>query len=85
MATVLIDIVRTPSNKLYIIVQSQVPLSQLKKTAASLKSKGYADAKILEKDNKFRVSIMEFTLKEKADSVLREIKKSYKDAWLLKY
>jgi hypothetical protein len=80
-----IEIVRERREKLYIIVQSLLPLTQLKKTAVSLRSKGYPDAKILEKDHKCRVSIMEFDNKEKADSALREVKKSYKDAWLLKY
>jgi len=80
-----VEIVRARTEKLYIIVQSLLPLTQLKKTAESLKSQGYADAKILEKDRKFRVSIMEFDVKIKADSALREVKKLYQDAWLLKY
>jgi hypothetical protein len=80
-----VEIVKTRTEKLYIIVKSMRPLNELKKTAENLKSQGYAEAKILEKDQKYRVSIMEFDSKEKADSALREVKKSYKDAWLLKF
>jgi hypothetical protein len=80
-----VEFVKTRTDKLYIIVKSMRPLAELKKTVESLKSQGYTEAKILEKDNKFRVSILEFEVKEKADNALREIKKTYKDAWLLKY
>lgn len=79
------EIIKTRTGKIYIIVKSLLPLSELKKTAEFLKSQGYANAKILEKDNKFRVSIMEFDFKAKADSALRKVKKTYKDAWLLKF
>lgn len=80
-----VEIIKTRSEKIYIIVKSLLPLNELKKTAESLKSQGYTDTKILEKDKKFRVSIMEFDFKAKADSALREVKKTFKDAWLLKY
>lgn len=79
------EIIKARKGKFYIIVKSLMPLNELKKTAESLKSQGYTDAKILEKDNKFRVSIMEFDLKAKAESALREVQKTFKDAWLLKF
>ena len=50
-----------------------------------LRSLGYQEAKILERENKYRVSILEFDMKVKTDSALREVRKTYKDAWLLKY
>lgn len=70
--------------KYYIIVSSQQPRVKSTAYAEELVAKGYPDAKVLEYEEKIRVSIMEFMEKQKADSALREIKKTYKDAWLLK-
>jgi hypothetical protein len=66
----------------YIVVKSQFPLEDMKKTAGELKAGGYPQAKVIQKDGKIRVSIMEFTNKAKADSALREVRKMYKDAWI---
>jgi hypothetical protein len=77
-------VIKTRTGLYYIIVKSQVPMTECRKTLDQLKAKGYTDAKILEKDNKLRVSIMELQGKTAADSALRSIKKIYRDAWLLK-
>ncbi len=60
-------------------------MGEMKSALEDLKSQGYRDAKILEKEDKVRLSIMEFKVKASADSALREIRKNYKDAWILKY
>jgi cell division septation protein DedD len=73
------------SGTYYIIVSSQQPMAKSGKLVEELKAKGYADAKVLAKDNKVRVSIAELPDKAKADSALREVKKLYKDAWILKW
>ncbi|HTX89552.1 MAG TPA: SPOR domain-containing protein [Bacteroidales bacterium] len=69
----------------YIIVKSQYPIADMNKSLADLKANGYPDARLIERDNKTRLSIMEFQLKAKADSALREVKKKFKDAWILSY
>ncbi len=69
----------------YIIIKSLYPVADMKKSLADLKAKGYSGAKILERDNKVRLSIMDFSAKATADSALREVKKIYGDAWILKY
>ena len=66
----------------YIIVSSQQPRAKSNQFASELITKGYKDAKVLVKDNKVRVSIMEVNDKSKADSALREVKRIYKDAWI---
>jgi len=68
----------------YIIVSSQQPMGKSNKLASELLAKGYKDAKVMVKNNKVRVSIMEVNNKSAADSVLREVKKIYKDAWIYK-
>ena len=80
--------VKNGSNELpglyYIIVSSQQPKAKSNQLASELIVKGYKDAKVLVKNNKVRVSIMEFKEKPAADSALREIKKIYNDAWIYK-
>ncbi len=66
----------------YIIVSSQQPRVKSSQFASELILKGYKDAKVLIRNNKVRVSIMEFKEKSTIDSALREIKKIYKNAWI---
>jgi hypothetical protein len=68
----------------YIIVRGQSGQKEMQRVVTDLKSKGFQDAKILENNNLRRVSIMEFRLKSKADSALRQVKKTWVDAWILK-
>jgi hypothetical protein len=68
----------------YIIVSSQQPKVKSNQLASDLLAKGYKDAKVMVKNNKVRVSILEVSDKSAADSALREIKKIYKDAWIYK-
>jgi hypothetical protein len=79
-----IEIHRERTNKYYIVVKSQLPLSESKRAVQKFISEGYADAKILQKEKKLRVSILEFSDKAVADSALIEVKKTFKDAWLMK-
>lgn len=72
------------AGKYYIIVKSQITIDAAKKAVTELKAKGFSDVRIIERDNKIRVSVGEFLVKEEADSKLREIRQTYKDAWLLK-
>ena len=50
----------------------------------SLKAKDYPAAKVISKDDKIRVSVFESPLKTVATAKLREVKKTYRDAWLYK-
>ena len=82
-------IVKTESQKpgkdyYYIIVRGQSGQKEMQRVVNDLKSRGYPDAKILESRNLRRVSIMEFRVKPRADSALRQVKKTWTDAWILK-
>ena len=68
----------------YIIVKSGLPVNVMKKTVSDLISQGYRGTKLLARDNKLRVSIMEMDTKPRADSALREVRKIFHDAWILK-
>ncbi len=68
----------------YIIVNSSLPKEAANKLVSSLQAKGYPDAKLLESNGKLRVSIFESTDKAGIMLKLKEVKKIYRDAWLLK-
>jgi hypothetical protein len=68
----------------YIIVNSTLPREAAIKLVNTLKSKGYTDAKLLENNGKLRVSIHESHDKAAITVKLKEVKVTYRDAWLLK-
>jgi hypothetical protein len=78
-----VPVVNKPEvGKYYIITLSNQPESVMQKALNTAVTKGYPDAKILNGDKK-RLSVAEFRQKAAADSALRVIRKSYKDAWIL--
>jgi len=76
---------RTPdSGHYYIIVKSQLPLSEAENVVKQLLAKGYKQSKILQNGEKLRVSIFDSADRDEAIRRLSEAKTLYKDAWLLK-
>ena len=69
----------------HIIVAGGISLKDAEAIATQLKSKGFADAKALNTDDKVRVSISSFNNRDEATKQLLKIKKNetYKNAWLL--
>jgi hypothetical protein len=68
----------------YIIVKTNLPRDQAEKLVLSLKDSGYPSAGVYEKDGKIRVSAFESPDKALSMAKLKDIKKIYKDAWVLK-
>ena len=68
----------------YIIVKTSVPLDAAKKMVNELRAGEFPEAVVLEKDDKIRVSVFESSDKPMVMTKLKEVKKTYKDAWLLK-
>ena len=68
----------------YIIVKGVAPEKELLQCLKELQAKGYSSSRIFEYNGKRRVSIMEFSDKAKTDSALRQIRKTWTDAWVLK-
>ena len=69
----------------HIIVAGGISLKDAEAIATQLKSKGFADAKALNTDDKVRVSISTFNNRDEATKQLLELRKNetYKNAWLL--
>jgi hypothetical protein len=68
----------------YIIVKTNLSMETATKFVNSMKAKDYPDARVIAKDGKIRVSVFESPLKTVATAKLREVKKTYRDAWLYK-
>ena len=68
----------------YIIVKGVAPEKELQRFLTDLQSKGYKTSRLIERDGKQRVSIMNFLDKAKADSALIKVRKNWPDAWILK-
>ncbi|MEI6435347.1 MAG: CAP domain-containing protein [Bacteroidota bacterium] len=68
----------------YVIVKTNLSTDAAHKLVEELRSKNYSQAKFLEKDGKTRVSVFGPSDKASAAMKLKEVKKIYKDAWLLR-
>ena len=67
-----------------IIIKTNLSLDAATKLADTLKAGAYPGATVQEKNGKFRISVFESADKFLVMAKLKEVKKSYKDAWLLK-
>jgi hypothetical protein len=68
----------------YIIIKSNLPMESATRMIPKLITDGYPAARVLEKDGKARISVFESPNKTETMARLKEIKRKYKDAWLLK-
>ncbi|HPS62000.1 MAG TPA: CAP domain-containing protein [Bacteroidales bacterium] len=68
----------------YIVIKTNLKKDSAEKIAAGLRETGYPLAKVLDQDGKIRLSAFESPDKKVVMMQLREVKKVYKDAWLLK-
>ena len=68
----------------YIIVKTNLTMETAAKLVNSLKEKDYPGAKVITKDDKIRVSVFESSSKPEVMAKLKEVKKTYRDAWLYK-
>lgn len=67
----------------YLIVGSFRERSQAETEVRRLKSGGYADARVVEKDGNFRISIYDFTDLEQAQNMRRQMDAVFKDIWIM--
>jgi hypothetical protein len=68
----------------YIIVRTNISKEAAGKLIVKLKAEGYSDAKYHNTQGKTRISVFETKNRQDALNRLKEVKKVYKDAWLLK-
>jgi hypothetical protein len=68
----------------YVIVKTNITEQAATKLILQLNAAGFPNASIMKKDGKIRVAASGPADKPTAATTLKEIKKTYKDAWLLK-
>lgn len=81
---VLVSKTDSTSGIYYIIVKSNLTREASDKLVATFRVGVYPGAKVLEKDGKLRISVYESPDRATVQAKLKEVKKTYKDAWLLK-
>jgi hypothetical protein len=79
------QVISAPTGYFYIIVGNFASLSEAKEKLKDFHKQGFKMAKVVVKDNKFRISISDYSNQELAAKAKRELPAKYKDAWILPY
>ena len=76
----------TPSDKIYHIIVASLPNHRgAEDIIDDYISKGYSQASLVERDNRVRISLMQFTDKDEANNYLKTLREdeAFQNAWLL--
>lgn len=68
----------------YLIFGSYVTFGQAREAQQKLQESGFQDAKILENQGKFRISLADYDSQEAAKQAKKQLDKKYKEAWIYK-
>ena len=79
------EVISSPTERFYIIIGSYSSLEESKKLAKDYIDEGFKKAKILSKDDKFRISLADYKTKELATEGKKELPEKYKDAWIMEF
>lgn len=77
--------VSTEKGRYYIIIGSKNDLESAKNSAKGLRSGPYKSAKVVIKDNKYRISIADYATQDLALTAKKELPAKHKDAWILPF
>jgi len=78
-------IVSEATGRFYIIFGNFSTIGDAKDQAIKYKSEGFKKVKIISKDNKFRISLADYSSKELASTGKKELPTKYKEAWVMEY
>ena len=78
-------IFRSPVDRYFLIFGSFNSAEDAKKEALKYKEEGFYQAKIIEKDNTFKVSLSDHATMDEAREAKSRIPKEYQQAWILKF
>lgn len=79
------QLITLPTNRFYVIFGSFSSINDAKAQAVKHVEEGFKKTKIISKDNKFRISLTDYTTKELAEQGKGELPSKYKDAWIMEY
>jgi hypothetical protein len=79
------QIVSESTGRFYLIFGNYATMNEAKSVAAKYFKEGFTKAKVITKDDKFRISLNDFPSKELAAQGKKELPPKYKDAWIMPY
>jgi hypothetical protein len=79
------DVVSGPTGRSYIIFGSFKTLEDAVKMVQKYKTNGFNQAKVLVKDNTYRVSLSDYATQKEALDAKKSLSEEYKEAWVTKY
>ncbi len=78
-------IVTESTGRFYLIFGNYSTMNDATAMASKYVKEGFSKAKVITKDDKFRISLNDFPSKELAIQGKKELPEKYKDAWILPY
>ena len=78
-------IVSTETGRFYVIVGSFKTLEDAREQVNAHIAEGFKKAKVVTKDDKFRLSLSDYPTQEQANKAKAELPSKYKDAWVLAF
>ncbi len=78
-------IISEATGRFYLIFGSFSILEDAKEQAKKYAGEGFKKVKIISKDNKFRISLADYSSKELASTSKKELPAKYKEAWVMEY
>ncbi len=79
------QLVTEASNRFYVIFGSFSSINDAKTQATKHIEEGFKKTKIISKENKFRISLTDYSSRELAEKGKSELPSKYKDAWIMEY
>ncbi|MCD4730866.1 MAG: SPOR domain-containing protein [Bacteroidales bacterium] len=79
------QIVTSAANRFYLIFGNFNSITDAKSQAIKYIDEGFKKTKIISKDNKFRISLSDYSSKELANQGKKELPAKYKDAWIMPF
>lgn len=79
------DIITGPTGRYYVIFGSYSNLPDARKLLEKYKEDGFYQARIIMKDNTFRISLSDHATQQEAQSAKKRMGKEFENAWITKY
>lgn len=79
------DVITGPTGRYYVIFGSFSNLPDARKVMESHKEEGFYQAKIIVKDNTFRISLTDHASQAEAQSAKKRLGPGFEEAWITKY
>jgi hypothetical protein len=79
------DVISVATGRSYIIFGSFNTLEDASKMVRKYKKNGFSQAKVLVKDNTFRVSLSDYPTQKEAIDAKKLLGEEYKESWVMKY